>query len=88
MSTMKIILEHDCMNGEFRKGDELIIDPTMGLGDGDHIIFIYEDERVDIGRVVLSPQSEVPLVDSGSGHVLLSTEIEIAGKVTELKRSF
>lgn len=85
---MKIVLEHDCMNGEFREADEITIDPTLGIAGDDYILFMYDDGRVDIGRVVISPQSEVPLLETGDSKIHLTTDVEIAGKVIKLERPY
>lgn len=85
---MKIVLEYDCMNGEFREGDAITIDPTLGIESEDYILIMYDDEQIDIGRVVLSPQSEIPLLETGDGTTLLSTDVEIAGKVVRLERTY
>ena len=85
---MKITLEYDCMNGEFRAGDEITIDPTLGIAGDDHILIMHDDGQIDIGRVIISPQSEVPLLDTGDGNVHLSTDLDIAGKVIKLERDY
>ena len=76
------------MNGEFREGDEITIDPTLGISGDDHILIIYDNGQIDIGRVTISPQSELPLLETGDGKVHLSTDLDIAGKVTKLERNY
>ena len=76
------------MDGEFRKGDELTIDPTLGIGADDFLLIMYDDGRVDVGRVVISPQSEIPFLETGDGKIHLSTDIEIAGKIVKLGRIY
>ncbi|MGI9535633.1 MAG: hypothetical protein ACR2PB_01080 [Desulfocapsaceae bacterium] len=85
---MKITLEYDCMNEEFREGDEITIDPTLGIGGDDHVLIMYDDGKIDIGRVRISPQSEVPLLETGDGKMHLSTDVDIAGKVIKLERDY
>jgi len=85
---MNITLEYDCLNGEFREGDEITIDPTLGLAGDDHVLIMYDDGRIDIGRIIISPQSEVPLLETGDGKVHLSTDVDIAGKVIKLARDY
>lgn len=85
---MKITLEYDCMNGEFREGDEITIDPTQGIAGDDHILIMNDDGQIDIGRVIISPQSEVPLLDTGNCKVHLSSDVDIAGKVIKLERAY
>ena len=85
---MKIILEPDCLNGEFRQNDEITVNPTMGIGGDEHILIRYADGRTDIGRVVISPQAEVPLLETGDGKVHLSTDVKIVGKVVRLQRIY
>ena len=76
------------MNGEFREGDELTLDPTLGISADDFIIIMYDDGQVDVGKVVISPQSEIPLLETGDGKVCLTTDIEIAGKIIKLSRIY
>ena len=85
---MKIILEDDCLNGKYRRDDEVTIDPTMGIAADDHILIRYDDGRADICRVVISPQSEIPLLETGDGKVHLSTDVKIVGKVIGFKRVY
>jgi len=85
---MKIILEYDCMGGEFRQGDEVTIDPTRGIDGEDYILVMHDDGRIDIGRVVLSPQSDVPLLDIGDSSLQPTTDVEIAGRVVRLERRY
>ncbi len=85
---MKIILEYDCWDGEFRKGDEITVNPTLSIAGDDHILIMYDDGQIDVGRVVISPENDTPLVDTGDGEVHLSTDINIAGKITTLLRNY
>lgn len=85
---MKIILEYDCWDGEFREGDEITINPTLNIAGDDHILIMYDDGQIDIGQVVISPQHEVPLVNTADGKVHLSTDVEIAGKITKMQRNY
>lgn len=85
---MRIVLENDCMDGEFRTGDEITIDPTMGISADDFIVIMHDDGLVDIGKVIVSPQSEFPLLETGGGRIHQTTDIEIAGKVIKLERTY
>ena len=85
---MKVVLEYACMNGEFREGDEVTIDPARGIGDGDCVLFMLDNGRIDVGRVVVSPQADVPLLDTGDGNLRPTTEVEVAGRVIRLERCY
>lgn len=76
------------MDGEFREGDEITIDPTLRIDSGDHALIMFDDGQIDIRRVVISPQSDIPLLEAGDGRVHLATDVEIAGKVVRLDRNY